>query len=277
MYNIDTFHQSFRRKSPIYYDVYQYLLTQRPGLDEICLNLRCGLFDDSLDLESHYRRVCKQCRGRMDVAVAWWAAQTARLTARYSEKTSRQLTWEDVKNQIAASGKKDAAGESRLVELHEIVALMKYVYIDLQWPLLLNNAVLNKVFFEELLMERLGTMSAETGVDLLELLTLLDNSTEHRYIPLSQGNALTAIDARLGSVANEFMALSCKFSLQKHSERAFNETFVSWSPMVIDMRDAIGCYLESFGLCKRRDLDCMPIYDLLPLMDDKHLPTLYLR
>ena len=61
---------------------------------------------------------------------------------------------------------------------------MKYVYIDLQWPLLLNNAVLNKVFFEELLMERLGTMSAETGVDLLELLTLLDNSTEHRYIPL---------------------------------------------------------------------------------------------
>lgn len=278
MYNAENFHKSFRSKSPIYYDVYQYLRTQRPGLDEQCLKVRKSLFEGSLNLESHYDRACKLCKARMDVAVAWWAEKSAELTERYSERFADDLKWEQIKDRIAALHTDEKTWGTELVELHEIVALMKFVYIELQWPLLLNNAILNKVFFEELLTEKLGAMTVETGIDLLELLTLLDNSTEHRYIPLSQSTSEDDdMKARLGGAADDFMALAHKFSLQKRSERRFNQTFEYWSPMVIDIRDAIGCYLESFGLCKRQELAYMPIYNLLPLLDDTYLPELYMR
>ena len=94
---------------------------------------------------------------------------------------------------------------------YEIVALMKYVYIELQWPLLLGNAILNKVFFEELITEKLGMMSEKTGISLLELLMLLDNSTEHRYTIAPQGvDTYTEIEACLGSAADDFMVLWSK-------------------------------------------------------------------
>lgn len=278
VYNVDEFLTSFHNKSPIYYDVYKYLRMQRVGLDDTCLELRRELFNDGLDLESYYDRTCKSCQARMNIAVAWWAEQKCRLTARYAEFFSCSPEWDEVKERIAAPSADKQTFPEQMVELHEIVALMKYVYIELQWPLLLGNAILNKVFFEELITEKLSMMSEKTGISLLELLMLLDNSTEHRYTIAPQGvDTYTEIEACLGSAADDFMVLSRKFSLQKHSERRFNQTFESWSPMIIDMRDSIGCYLERFNICRRQDLVCMPIYDLLPLMDNEYLPKLYLR
>ena len=51
-----------------------------------------------------------------------------------------------------------------------------------------------------------------------------------------------------------------------------------WLPiMVIDVRDTIGCYLQHFNIRNRKDFECMPIYELLPLLEREYLPLLYLR
>lgn len=285
MYDVKDFYESFRRKSPIYYEVYQYLRTQKLEADEACLGLRKALFDGSLKLESHYACVCKQSKVRMDVAVTWWEKLRNALLEHDPQDSVEQADWEQAKLSIVGIHKymDSMLPEERLhvsVQLHETVALLKYIYLDLQWPLLLNNAVLNKVFFEEYIMEKLDEFSEETGADTLELLTFLDCSTKNRYIVESDmDDALhwSKVRSLLGDMVGEFIELADKFSQQKQSERLFNQTFEKWSPLVIDIRDTIGCYLETFGICKRQNLDCMPIYQLLPLLEDDYLPQIYLR
>lgn len=263
VYDAKQFAKSFKEKSPIYFDVYQYLKTQIPRLDEQCLQLRADFFEDRIDLESYYDRICKMCHFKMTVAVAWWKSLSQRLSQKKSTQESKPVDYQE--------------RLSTMEELHELIAQMKYVYLDLQWPLLLHNAILNKVFFEELITERLSLITRKTGQDFLELLTMLDNSTENRYI-VEKGKDVSVdmVQKRLGEFTDDFMNLVHAFSIQKKSERQFNQTFEYWSPMVIDVRDTIGCYLEKLGLCKKEYVDCMPIYELLPLLDEKFLPALYL-
>lgn len=279
MYDLAAFEASFRAKSPIYYDVYQYLRTQKPGLDEQCLTLRAALFDNTLDLPHHYGDMCKKCETQMNIAVESWAGEQERLMAELSA-----VSWEQAKDALQHLRSEEALNVHTASRLQGIIALLKFIYLDIQTPLIMNNAVLNKVFFEEKIEAVLGQVVQKTGRSLLELLSILDNATENRYTVYAQEGqreaddlALHQLQVQLGDSAEEFMTLVEQFSWQKKSEYEFNRTFVHWSPLTIDIRDTIGCYLEAYNMRKRSDLECMPFYTLLPLLDDELLPSLYLK
>ena len=98
VYDAKQFAKSFKEKSPIYFDVYQYLKTQIPRLDEQCLQLRADFFEYRIDLESYYDRICKMCHFKMTVAVAWWKSLSQRLSQKknHSRKQACRLSGEIV-------------------------------------------------------------------------------------------------------------------------------------------------------------------------------------
>ena len=280
MYSIDDFQLSFRQISPIYYSVYEYLRTQVVGYDERCLDLRSAFFSNEINLSDLYASVCSMSEAQMQIAIGMWEDMKTHISSRFPA-----TTWELTKDSVQSFSSTDHGSVAEQVRsLHAVVFLLKYIYNDIQSSLLLYNAILNKVFFQEKFDVLLRRVNEDTGLSQLEILTVIDNSTQQRYTAFKDDAARDAAALSFARMIEriqtpvlrcECLTLVEQYSHQKLDEKLFTRAFFHWSPLTIDIRDTIGCLLESLVLAERSEFEIMPFYTLLPMLDESYLPATY--
>lgn len=123
-----------------------------------------------------------------------------------------------------------------IVDLSIFVSLLKKLYLDVQKEIFLYNTIYNKIFFEEKLELIYSQVSQYLEINILDLLSYIDQSTEYSYL---ENKKLPLTDFGLGSykVVEEFIKI---LSIQKYWERIYNNFFHDqFSPLLIDLRSKI--------------------------------------
>lgn len=255
MYNFD---DSFRRKSPIYYDVFRYIESEDSNYRNACMKLRQAFFDDVINLEELYTKAASKARGGMEVV--------------------KQM-WEDWKST-------HSEGTDEVVrDLTEVTMIFRFLYLNVQKELLLYNAVLNKVFFQEKMEELLSYVNKKEGTKPLKLLALLDGATDNQYMSIDEtrrregkekyDDYLSGVKTKADRDRIEKMRKD--YSVQKKSERMFSVAFEMWDSLAIDIRAELWRLLEIEGKCPKDFGEKYCIYNLLPYVERKVIPELNAR